>query len=145
MGMLDFLGRDTGEYVAGSLKQGGVGALGDIASRQAFGLVSGMIPQASDPTIEAGSVAALALITGGLVERFVPPLQGLGQAWAAVPVANALTALATRLTGFDLSGGVGLLNAYATPEQVGHATVGELDHYASMATPDPARNLAGVV
>ena len=30
MGMLDFLGRDTGEYVAGSLKQGGVGALGDI-------------------------------------------------------------------------------------------------------------------
>ena len=154
MAMLDFLGRGTGEYITGTLKQGGVGALGDIASRQVFGLVREMLPEASDPAVEAGAVAGIAMITGGIVERFVPPLAGLGQAWAAVPVAHALTALASRLTDFNL-GSVGMLDAYATRGALPHATVGELDHYNrtatpdpadladGMVTPDPARNLAG--
>ena len=145
MAMADFLSNPTGEYVVGTLKQGGVGALGDIASRTAFGYVSDYVPKASDPSVEAGSVAALAMITGGLVERFVPPLGGMGQAWAAVPVAKALLQFATRITGFNLSGGLSALDVYSAPGAVAHATVGELDHYANATQPATAQTIAGVI
>jgi len=111
-----------------------------------------MIPGGDDPTIEAATDAGLALVIGGVAERFVPGMAGRGRQLAATAVSLAITAALARVTGMAALSPVALKGVNVPPERFQRTAgggVGAIDHNdrTEHVVPPPTRvsNIAGVV